>query len=259
MKRLTGILSVAFAAMLLNAGVAMAQSQTPPTGGAAGTGNTKDMDLPFEKPAGEKLSGEFVPPEPPPEPEPPEEPPIFNGEPIPSENSTIFYVIDASGSMASGTRSYVDDQGNSRSGTRMDRAKSELRKSVNSLPRTFKFNMLAYGCSVQRFRGVMIEANASNKATAIGWINGLYASGGTMTGPATAQGLSDRENKSVVLLTDGAPNCGASSDAGHRSVITGANTQRAIVTVFGIGATGSFRRFCQDVARDNGGNYVDVP
>lgn len=156
-------------------------------------------------------------------------------------------------------RSYVDDEGNSRNGYRIDRAKAELRKAIRALPRNFKFNMLGYGCSLRRFRNGMVDADAGTKNSAVAWVNGLRPSGGTMTGPATAQGLAIKENKSVILLTDGAPNCGASGYNGHKNVIRSANTQRAIITVFGIGASGSLRTFCQDVARDNGGNYVDVP
>ena len=64
---------------------------------------------------------------------------------------------------------------------------------------------------------------------------------------------------SVVLLTDGSPNCGASGMTGHRSMIANANTQGATVNVFGIAATGRYRGFCQGVASDSGGSYFDVP
>lgn len=241
--------ALCLAALAIFASPAMAQSTTPPAGA------DKDLDLPFVKPT---LPAE-PPPPPPPEPEP-EDPPEFFGEPIPTENSTIYYVIDCSCSMDWDSRSYVDDAGNRRNGYRIDRAKSELRKAVRSLPRTFRFNMLSYGCSVQTFRGGMVEANDANKAAALGWVNSRQANDATMTGPATAHALrQDRANKSVVLLTDGEPNCGANGDSGHRQAIRSANTQNAVVTVFGIGATGSLRQFCQDVARENSGRYVDVP
>ena len=50
-----------------------------------------------------------------------------------------------------------------------------------------------------------------------------------------------------------------SSMNSHRSMIRGNNSQGATVNVFGIAASGSYRAFCQGVARDNGGAYVDVP
>ncbi|MDF1663447.1 MAG: hypothetical protein P1V97_16875 [Planctomycetota bacterium] len=256
-----GILALLVGASLMFANTAYAQgTTTPPAGGStASSGANQNLDLPEEGPANGEITEENVPTPPPEEPDPEEEPPTFYGEPIPTENATIFYVVDTSCSMGWDRRSYVDDEGNSRTGYRIDRAKSELRKAIRSLPRNFKFNMLGYGCSIQRFRNGMVDADAGNKNSGIAWVNGLRPSGGTMTGPATAQGLADKQNKSVILLTDGAPNCGASSYSGHKSVIASNNTQNAIVTVFGIGASGSLRTFCQDVARDNGGNYVDVP
>lgn len=105
----------------------------------------------------------------------------------------------------------------------------------------------------------MVEATPANKQDGLGWVMGLQPTGATGTGPATAAALGDKSNKLVVLLTDGAPNCGANSDSGHRSMIRSANTQRAKVNVFGIAAYGSYRAFCQGVASDNGGSYFDVP
>lgn len=255
-----GILCLLVGASLLFAQAAEAQGTTtgpanPP--GTSSTGNP-DLDAGVAPPAQGFSEGNVINP-PDEEPDPDEEPPTFYGEPIPTENATIFYVVDTSCSMGWDRRSYVDDEGNSRTGYRIDRAKSELRKAIRSLPKNFKFNMLGYGCSIRRFRNGMVDADAGNKNSGVAWVNALRPSGGTMTGPATAQGLADKQNKSVILLTDGAPNCGASGYGGHKNVIRSNNTQNAIVTVFGIGASGSLRTFCQDVARDNGGNYVDVP
>jgi hypothetical protein len=253
-----GVLGLVIGTMLFSSVDAEAQSKakTPPKPGLK---KVNDLDLPMPRPAIGEITESEVPEPPPEEPDPEEEPPEFYGEPIPTESSTIFYVCDTSCSMGWDNKSYVDDEGNTANGNRMARAQSELRRGVMSLPKAFKFNIIGYGCSIRRFRNAMVEANGGNKAAAVGFINSMFPSGGTMTGPATAQGLADKENKAVILLTDGAPNCGASGFGGHRAVIRAANTQNAIVTVFGIGATGSLRAFCQGIAADNGGNYVDVP
>ena len=42
-------------------------------------------------------------------------------------------------------------------------------------------------------------------------------------------------------------------------MIRSANRQGAVINVFGIAATGAQRRFCQQVAADSGGSYIDVP
>ena len=66
----------------------------------------------------------------------------------------------------------------------------------------------------------------------------------------------------MILLTDGGPSCGTTppKDPGkHRLMIRNANAQHATINVFGIGAVGSWRAFCQGVAADSGGMYYDVP
>lgn len=236
------------------------------------TSFAQDMDLPYNKDrtsikqdALNLIKRKKTPQTPPKESTPPEEPPAetppeFYGEPIPTENQTIFFVIDSSCSMGWDRRSYIDQEGNRRVGNRMDRAKAELIRSISSLSKNFKYNALAYGCSIRSFRPNLIKATTANKQAGINWTSSLSANGGTMTGPATAHSLRNApDNKSVVLLTDGAPNCGASGMSGHRSVIRSANRQGAVITVFGIGASGSFRDFCQSIARENGGAYRDVP
>ncbi len=141
----------------------------------------------------------------------------------------------------------------------MERAKAELMRSVMALSPNFKMNIIAFDCGTRLWAQEMKEANAGNKAAAVAWVKALSPTGATGTGPACALALADKANKSVVLLTDGAPNCGANSDAGHRSMISAANTQGATVNVFGIAASGTYRTFCQNVASDSGGSYFDVP
>lgn len=261
-------------------GVAFAQSSTapapaPPAGGTvtppAGStpvnpGAYQPIDLPIEKPIPGRNAPQ--PPEEPEEPEPPEppetdppideEPPELYGEELPAED-TIFYVIDVSGSMDWDRQSYVGLDGNTTSGTKLDRAKVELIRSVSNLSENFRFNIIAFDCGTYRWAGSLQSANSRNKAAASGWVNGQYARGATGTGPATALALGERENTTVVLLTDGAPNCGANGIPGHKQMILGSNAQGAKIHTFGIAADGQFRRFLQDVAAATGGRYVDVP
>ena len=252
------------------------------TGGpapTAGTGTTAgspavpaDLDLPLTKPV---LA---APPAPVPdegddEDDPRDEPPpVIYGEEIESETDTIFYVIDISGSMDWDNQSYTTLDGSRATGTRMERAKTELSRSIMGLSQNFKFNVIAYDCGTRMWQREMKEANDANKAAALGWVRGLQPVGATGTGPATAQALgADRSNMSVVLLTDGAPNCGVPEDnnwynwsesaviAGHRRMINNGNAQRATINVFGIAASGAYRSFCVAVASDSGGSYFDVP
>jgi hypothetical protein len=267
--------------LLVSASMALAQGTTagnPPAGGGgtttgnppAGGGTTttgqpdKTVDLPVGKP---DFKGQ--PPKPPADPPTngDDKPPTIYGQEIKSENNTIFYVLDVSGSMGWDVGQYTAPDGSTKSGDRLDRAKAELVKSVTSLPDNFKFGMLSYDCSIYPYDGGAMEpADASHKASAVGWIMSQQPLGGTGTGPATVQGLKAPNNKLVVLLTDGQPNCGAGNDYGndqdlcnaHRSMIKAGNTSGCVINVYGIGATGMFKQFCMNVASDNGGSYTDV-
>jgi len=222
-----------------------------------------EMDLPVEKPVFGKPAKAPDPPKPT---NPiPEIPPTIYGKDLKSESGTIFYVIDISGSMGWEIGQYVTLDGKVASGHRLDRAKVELIRSILTLPKSFKFTLLAYDCSVYVWNAKLVPAIDQNKKSAIEWINELKPQGATGTGPATVQALQIKENKLLILLTDGAPNCGAGNGQGdwscmeaHLSQIHWANTQHARIDVFGISATSVFKQFCLDVASQNGGSYTDV-
>jgi hypothetical protein len=168
-------------------------------------------------------------------------------------------------------QSYTDVDGARRRGTRMERAKCELSRSILGLARNFSFNIIAYTCATSRWSETMRVADEANKAAAVGWVRAIEADGATGTGPAVSLALSERDNMSVVLLTDGAPNCGVwefSTDdwlnddiilPAHQRMIRDNNLQHATINVFGIAASGDYRRFCMNVAADSGGAYFDVP
>lgn len=206
----------------------------------------RDLDLPVVLDTYDPSKQAPVPPTPEADDPRDEPPPFFFGEEIESENDSICYVIDISGSM----RRY----------DRLERAKAELRRSIQALPPNVCFNVIAYSCLVLSWQPATVRATPEHKALALGWVDALQGSGGTATGPATALALADRECLAVALLTDGAPNCGAYPELeGHRAMIRSANEQRAIINVFGVDARGDWRTFCQDVAADSGGGYYDIP
>ena len=207
-----------------------------------------DLDLPV-------LPENYKPQPPEPIPTPPPEtevedpkdepPPVFYGEEIESENDTLIYVIDVSGSMSRNDK--------------IGRAKLELTRSIGGLTPNIRFNVIAYSCSLASWKPAMVPADDRNKASAIAWSQALNEQGGTGTGPAVALALSDKQCEAVVLLTDGAPSCGAVGLDGHRRMISSANTQAAAVNVFGLDASGAWRVFLLQVAGDGHGFYMDVP
>jgi len=189
--------------------------------------------------------------------------PTFFGKKLVSENDTIIYVVDISGSMWGDPKLYTGFDGDTREGYKIDRAKAELARSIFSLPPNFRFNVVAYDCITYMWEVQMQPADEEHKASAVAWCMVLTPAGATGTGPACVQALVEKDNKLVVLLTDGDPNCALGNKSedreAHREVIKFANTQRAIVNVFGIGAYAEFKKFCMDVASDNNGQYIDIP
>jgi hypothetical protein len=186
---------------------------------------------------------------------------IIYDEEIPTEDDNVIYVIDISGSMRGGRASYIDPDGNQRTGTKLDRAKAELIKSINGLSDNFTFNCFAFTCSIRSFSSKRLPATARNKQAAASWTMALRATGATGTGPAVATALRDRDNKTLILISDGAPNCIGSSwgdRSQHLAMILSNNTQKAKISCFGIGAYGGWRQFLVDIASKTGGVYRDV-
>jgi len=230
-------------------------------GGGGGTGapttptgpdHGKEIDLPIGGPAAGFAEEDPQPPE-------EDDTPEFYDEDIPTRSESIIYVIDQSGSMGWGSTTYTGLDGRPTTGTPLDRAKCELIRSINALTEDYYFNIIAYDCDTRRWRASRQQATPANKASAAGWIGALRDMGATGTGPAMALALADKDNLTVVLLSDGAPNCGANGFSGHRNMIRSANTQHAVIHTFGIGAYGEFEQFLRDVASDAGGRYVAVP
>ncbi len=269
--------TTSLAACLVAASVASAQGMGGSTSGGPSTGTgtggggatpgtttgsaaPTNLDLPMDEPA---YVGEPTPPvQDPPADDPRDEPPpTIYGEEIDTTNNTIFYVIDISCSMDWDNQSYTTLDGRRANGPRIDRAKAELQRSISGLPQNFKFNIVAFSCSTRTWQRQMQEATDANKQSAMGWVRGLQPTDATGTGPGTCLALADRNNMTVVLLTDGAPNCGTyeQTEASHRNMIRNGNSQHATINVFGIAAYGSYRAFCQNVASDSGGSYYDVP
>lgn len=185
-------------------------------------------------------------------------PPVLYGEEILSESDSLYYVIDISGSMGWAAGSYIDLDGTIKSGNRLDKAKVELKRSIMSLPPNFKFNIVAFSCVNFLWQPFLQPANDISKQAAMAWVSTLQPLGNTGTGPATALSLGDKNNQTVLLLTDGEPNCPIAGTENHRQMIRNQNTQGARINVFGIQANGVWREFCLGVAADSGGSYHDI-
>ncbi len=214
-------------------------------------GDTKDQDS-ASSPPQEALPGAADPRD--------ATPPIFYGEEIDAEESSICYVLDISGSMMTDFQPLAEAwDGWAPEGARWHRAFLELQKSIQGLAENFRFSVVLFDCRCQAWRLECMQATDEAKKAALAWVKARPPNGGaTGTGPCTAFALAIKAS-AYVLLTDGAPNCGADGLEGHRRLIARNNHARSPIHVFGVAAHGDYRAWCVSVAADSGGLYVDVP
>lgn len=244
---------------------------------AAGTVDP-GLDLPVTPPVyreppppGPSPAGPPAPP-PPPSPPPPaltpppeEPPPTLYGEVLEAADGLI-YVLDLSASMNEAVEPWARFDGAIMGGTRAARALDELERSIRGLPPAMRFSVVAYNCNTWEVPQGYIAATPGAKANAVSWArNALRVEGGTGTGPAVVSALQRRENKHVVVLTDGEPGCQGDSPillervATHLALVRRHNTQGARIDVFGLNPpTALCRSFCQQMAAGNGGTYFEV-
>ncbi|RMG16226.1 MAG: VWA domain-containing protein [Planctomycetota bacterium] len=272
-------------ALMLSASLAVANPGRVVTGRTGtpswgpGPRTFSGMDLPMAPASlGSAPMNASLDPTPAPAPQPPQEqpedgedprdtpPPVFFGEEIDAETDSIVYVIDHSGSMSLSAEPFEDLDGSIRTGSRLDRAKAELKRSIASLPESFYFNVFFYDECVSGCWGKKQQASPGNKQAAFAWIDAIQPDGWTNTGLAMQTALYDKDNRTVVLLSDGSPNfidCAMNyvgSFDTHKAMIRNENTQGATINTFGIGISSDndARTFMQQVAVENGGSYTEI-
>lgn len=199
----------------------------------------------------------------------------FFGEEISLESNSIVFVIDRSGSMGEwlvlpkiesvpgrlGAIRVVPGTGISR----WDLAKREIFRCINSLDVSTRFDILAFDSVNELWLPNLVEATTYNKENAIVWVESLYPRNLTNTAAAVVQAIRlDPNNSCVVLLTDGAPTTPVSPDLSistndwHRRMIRNGNTQNSSINVFGIRAELDMVSFCEGVAHENNGIFVNI-
>jgi Ca-activated chloride channel family protein len=137
---------------------------------------------------------------------------------------TVIFVVDRSGSM---------------SGEKMEQAQEAAKFVLNNLREGDLFNIVAYESEVQTFRPELEKYNGDTRKAAIGYIDGLYAGGGTNIDGALQRALGmladSKRPTYVIFLTDGLPTAGETSESAIVEHSEDTNTVRARVFAFGVG------------------------
>ncbi|MEZ6056620.1 MAG: VIT domain-containing protein [Planctomycetaceae bacterium] len=137
---------------------------------------------------------------------------------------TVLFVVDKSGSM---------------SGEKMEQARGALKFVLNNLTEGDVFNIIAYDSAVQSFRPELETFTDKSRKEALGFVDGLYAGGGTNIDGALATALTQLKDPNrpsfLIFLTDGLPTVGERNEAKIAASAKTANTSHARLLTFGVG------------------------
>lgn len=151
---------------------------------------------------------------------------------------------------------------------RILRAKSELQNVIASLSEDRRFNLIVYSSKVQSWEESLVQATSSAKKKAHEFIEGLKASGVTVTDDALHRAFSDPMLDTVYLITDGAPTHRGSRgpqlppDAKRLMSLILEETKAANylrqVRLFTLGFVGAEVEFLKRLSAENFGTYQDI-
>lgn len=154
---------------------------------------------------------------------------------------TVMFVLDRSGSM---------------SGKKIEQAKAALKFVLNNLREGDLFNIVVYEGNVESFRPELEKYTDETRKAATGFVESIYAGGGTNIHGALTAALSQLKDNSrpnyVIFLTDGLPTVGETNEAKIAAAAKTTNGVRARLLNFGVGYDVN-SRLLDRLSRDNFG------
>ena len=137
---------------------------------------------------------------------------------------TVVFVLDRSGSME---------------GEKIEQARAAVKYVLEHLRDGDLFNIVAYDTVVESFRPDLQAYNDQTRQEALGFIQGLYAGGGTNIDGALNAALSQLKDRSqlnyVLFLTDGQPTVGETNESKIVASTAKRNELHARIVSFGVG------------------------
>jgi HEAT repeat protein len=184
---------------------------------------------------------------------------------ITTRSKRLIYVLDVSGSML------LEDRTGSTGGpggSKIDRAKRELKASITALPEDAHFTIIVYADGLRLWKQKLTPGDKGTKGEALKWVDELRAIGATNVFDAlekafelAGRGATDKRYNlaadTILFMSDGHPNRGRIVDP--RAIIAEISrmNEHKKVTIHTIGVGDDHDvELMKRIARMNGGTYV---
>lgn len=183
--------------------------------------------------------------------------PRYHDQPI--RSSRLVFVLDVSRSMGWNRR--------------LESAKDELTRTLESLPSTTRFNVITFDDRAHIWRSEMVRASSGNVASAVKFVRALRPGNGTNTHGALSKAFHEEEVDTIYLLSDGHPSVGLVTDGEMiRLAVAGWNRHRRVrihtmalmrgdppIAFAGREDPPRALAFLEDLAIENGGTFTNLP
>lgn len=166
---------------------------------------------------------------------------------IPVVSTRIAFVVDRSGSM-------VEKIGTDKKFTRLDAAKEQLIRVVESLPDTHHVNLITYENGVEWLWSELRRLSADNRRAFLDSARRIALGGGTNIFDALEKAFEDRTVDTIYLLTDGTPTAGRvrTTEGILEEVRRWNRTRQIVIHCIGFGIDSELLK---RLAQEHGGTY----
>jgi HEAT repeat protein len=166
---------------------------------------------------------------------------------VPIVSTRIIFCLDISGSMSAEVVAGGKEN-------RLDQAKKELIRVLQSLDKETKFNMIFFDDRLEPFAARMVPLESYLKK-AVPFITALQPRGGTNIYDTLELAFTDPTCDTIFLLSDGDPTAGkfVAPDEILREIRRKNRARQVVIHTISLGKSD----FMKKIAEDNGGEYVE--
>jgi len=165
----------------------------------------------------------------------------------------VIFIVDVSGSME---EKLANDYKGKPGWTRMEVARAELKKSLESLDPVAFFNIMLFSSGVERWTdGALVPCDDKHRAEALAYVDKIMAGGGTNLYDSLKDAFADPEVDTIFVMSDGEPSMGEVVEplVIREHVGTWNENRRIVINTIAVGGQFSILEW---LAEDSGGTHV---